>query len=160
MALYAQGSVDLAEGKAELAASSLQQAAQLWQQTNAPHAAACARAACGVAYRALGDEEGAALELEAAKTVFEQLGAEPDLRRVAGLLPGTAKPDGHTLTARELEVLRLVASGKSNKAIAAALFLSEKTIERHLSNIFCKLDVRSRTAAAAYAFEHKLLAPG
>ncbi|HEY6559938.1 MAG TPA: response regulator transcription factor [Polyangiaceae bacterium] len=160
MALYAQGTVDLAEGKAELAASSLQQAAQLWQQTNAPHAAACARAACGVAYRALGDEEGAALELEAAKRVFEQLGAEPDLRRVAGLLQGTAKPDGHTLTARELEVLRLVASGKSNKAIAAALFLSEKTIERHLSNIFCKLDVRSRTAAAAYAFEHKLLAPG
>ncbi len=158
MAAQAAGAVDLAEGRARDAASALQHAAQLWQQAGMPYAAACARASHGLACRALGDAEGGQLELQAARSVFERLGAEPDVQRVSALLSG-ALPASHGMTARELEVLRLVAAGESNKAIARALFVSEKTVERHLSNIFCKLDVRSRTAAAAYAYEHKLLTP-
>jgi DNA-binding NarL/FixJ family response regulator len=93
------------------------------------------------------------LELEAARAVFARLGAVPDLA-------GAESPTGvhaHGLTARELEVLRLVAAGKSNKAIATELVLSDRTVERHVRNIFTKLGVSSRTAAAAYAYEHRLV---
>ena len=93
------------------------------------------------------------MELDGAAAVFRDLGARPALAEVERLL-GRSLPDG--LTAREAEVLRLVASGKSNPAIAAELVLSEKTVARHLSNIFTKIEVTSRTAAAAYAFEHRL----
>ena len=113
------------------------------------------RVLVGMACHALGDREGADLEFEAAQSVFESLGALPDLERLAerrgGLEADDARP--HGLTARELEVLRLVATGKTNKAIATDLFLSEKTVDRHVSNIFMKLDVSTRTAATAYAWK-------
>jgi DNA-binding NarL/FixJ family response regulator len=109
----------------------------------------------GVACRELGDEEAFALELEAARSAFEELGAAPDVAAVDEL-QGKA-PGAHGLTSRELEVLRLVATGKSNREIASALVISEHTVARHVQNIFRKLDVTSRTAAGAFAFEHDLL---
>jgi DNA-binding NarL/FixJ family response regulator len=93
------------------------------------------------------------MELDAARRVFQELGAAPDLARLAKMSSTAGFAAAGGLTAREVQVLALVAAGKSNRAIAAELFLSEKTIERHLSNIFAKLGVVSRTAAAAYAFE-------
>jgi DNA-binding NarL/FixJ family response regulator len=114
-----------------------------------------------LACRALGDEDGAQLDLEAARTVFAQLGAQPDIERVDGLLhPEPAARPGTPLTARELEVLRLVAAGHTNRAIAATLVLSEKTVARHVSNIFGRLGISSRAAATAYAYEHGLVANG
>ena len=109
----------------------------------------------GRALTAVGDVESARRELEAACATFRQLGATPAAKETAHLLSPAANPAG--LTEREVEVLRLVASGRSNTQIAAELVLSEKTVARHLSNIFAKLDVGSRTAAAAYAFEHHLV---
>ena len=120
-----------------------------------PYEAARARVLIALACRALGDEDSAAMELDAAAEVFARLGAAPDAARVRGLVGGTADACG--LSPRELEVVRLVAAGMSNQAIATELFLSEKTVARHLSNIFGKLRVGSRTAAAAYAFEHGLV---
>jgi DNA-binding NarL/FixJ family response regulator len=89
--------------------------------------------------------------------VFEQLGAAPDLARIDALIRDPSTHRSHGLTARELQVLRLVAAGKTNKMVAAELGLSEKTIDRHVSNIFTKLDVSSRAAATAFAYEHKLI---
>jgi DNA-binding NarL/FixJ family response regulator len=123
-----------------------------------PYEAARVRVLSGLACRQLGDEETAKMELDAARWVFEQLGAAPDLARTQALFRGraAAKPAGG-LTARELEVLRLVATGKTNRSIAADLFLSEKTVARHVSNIFSKLGLSSRAAATAYAYEHDLV---
>jgi DNA-binding NarL/FixJ family response regulator len=89
--------------------------------------------------------------------VFEQLGAAPDLARIDAMAQGVSSGRPHGLTPRELQVLRLVATGKTNKAIATELFVSEKTIDRHVSNIFTKLDVPSRAAATACAYQHKLI---
>jgi len=111
----------------------------------------------GLACAALDDDDTAALELEAARGVFAQLGAEPDLARVDSLARSTVSADAHRLTARELQVLRLVAAGETNKAIAAELVLSERTVDRHVSNIFTKLGVSSRAAATAYAYKHQLV---
>ena len=108
----------------------------------------------GRALLALGDQDSAVSELTQAGRVFRELGAAPAARDVEQLLR-PSRPAG--LTEREVEVLRLVAGGRSNSDIAAALVLSEKTVARHLSNIFTKLDVSSRTAAAAFAFENRLL---
>ena len=109
----------------------------------------------GRACRALGDEDAFALELDAARSAFESLGAAPDLAALDSL--AGAAGDSHGLTARELEVLRLVAAGKSNKEIGATLVISEHTVARHVQNIFTKLGVPSRTAAGAFAFEHNLV---
>jgi DNA-binding NarL/FixJ family response regulator len=129
---------------------------QTWQEAEAPYLAARVRVLLAEACRALGDHEGGGLELDAARSVFRQLGAAPDLGRVDA--PGGAAPRGsHRLTARELQVLRLIAAGKTNKAIAGELRLSEKTVDRHVSNIFTKLDVPTRAAATAYAYEHHLI---
>jgi len=111
----------------------------------------------GLACRALGDEDGAALELDAARSVFEELGAMPDLTRVSALMRSAAQSDTHGLSERELEVLRLVAAGKTNREIASALVVSQHTVARHVQNIFGKLGVSSRTAATAFAFEHELV---
>jgi DNA-binding NarL/FixJ family response regulator len=109
----------------------------------------------GLTLRAAGDEDDALLELRAASLAFERLGATPDLEVVAGLIRGArALPRG--LTPREAEVLRLVAAGKTNRDIAADLVISEHTVARHLQNMFTKLDVSSRSAATAFAFEHHL----
>ncbi len=157
MAAHARGAVELAEGDARAALGSLRRAFEAWQQVKAPYEAARVRVLVGMACRAFGDDEGAGLELDAARAVFEQLGAAPDLARLDSLTKGAPSGHPHGLTPRQLQVLRLVAAGKTNKAIAAELVLSEKTVDRHVSNIFNKLDVPSRAAATAYAYEHKLI---
>jgi DNA-binding CsgD family transcriptional regulator len=157
MAAHARGALELAEGDAHAALGPLRRAFEVWQRVEAPYAAARVRVLVGLACRALGDEDGAGLELDAARLVFEQLEAAPDLVRIDSLIQRAPPGHPHRLTGRELQVLRLVAAGKTNKAIATKLFLSEKTVERHLSNIFTKLDVPSRAAATAYAYEHKLI---
>jgi DNA-binding CsgD family transcriptional regulator/tetratricopeptide (TPR) repeat protein len=157
MAAHARGAVELAEGDAKAAIGSLRRAWTVWQQVEAPYVAARVRVLIGLACRVLDDNEGGRLELDAARAVFEQLGAAPDLNRLDALARGAPADHPHGLTRRELQVLRLVTAGKTNKAIAAELHLSEKTIDRHVSNIFTKLDVPSRAAATAYAYEHKLV---
>jgi DNA-binding CsgD family transcriptional regulator len=157
IAAQACGAVDLAEGNGQSALGSLRRSFEVWQRIEAPYAAARVRVLIGLACRALGDEDGAGLELAAAKAAFERVGAAPDLARIASLMKGATSGRSHGLTPRELQVLRLVATGKTNKAIAATLCLSEKTIDRHVSNIFTKLDVSSRTAATAFAYRQKLI---
>ena len=153
---YVSGAVDLAAGEPEPALASLRQAQKVWQDLVAPYEVARVRVLIGLALRALGDEDSAALELDAARAAFEQLGAVPDVTRADSLAAGD-RGDTHGLSSRELEVLRLVAAGKTNREIASALVVSEHTVARHLQNIFHKLGVSSRTAAAAFAFEHELV---
>jgi DNA-binding NarL/FixJ family response regulator len=132
----------------------LRRARAVWERLGERYETARCRVLVGRALRALGDDESAAAELAVARRSFAELGAAPAEREVAALMV-TAYPGG--LTAREVEVLRLVAAGKTNPEIATLLFLSEKTVARHLSNIFTKLDVTSRTGAAAFAFEHHMM---
>ena len=150
---YAKGSVSLARSEAGAALPHLRLAWRSWLDLGARYQAAWARARIGQAFRAMGDEDSAKAELVVAGRTFEEIGAAPARAEVERLLGG-GRPDG--LTPRELEVLRLVAAGRTNPQIAAELFLSEKTVARHLSNIFGKTNVTSRTAAAAYAFQHQL----
>jgi DNA-binding CsgD family transcriptional regulator len=154
MAAHARGALELAAGDARAALVSLRGAAKTWQQIEAPYEAARARTLVGLACRALGDDDAAAFELEAARGVFAGLGAAPDLARVRSLA-GSGDTGG--LTARELQVLRLVAAGRSNREIAEALVISEHTVARHLQNMFAKLDLPSRAAATAYAYRHGLV---
>jgi ATP/maltotriose-dependent transcriptional regulator MalT len=159
-AAQARGETELADGDAYAALASLRRALGFWQDLQAPYPAARARVSIALACRALGDEDGAALELDAARAAFERLEASPDLAHVDALRarPLTSpSPAPGGLTRRELTVLRLVATGRTNRQIAAELVLSEKTVDRHVSNIFAKLDVPSRTAATAYAFRHRLV---
>jgi DNA-binding NarL/FixJ family response regulator len=157
VAAQATGAALLAEGDARSAVDALRRAWTVWQDLEMPYDAARARALIGLACRALGDHDGAALELDAARAVFESLGAAPGLARIDSLTEDRSRPRPHGLTRRELQVLRLVAAGKTNKVIAGELFVSEKTVDRHVSNIFIKLKVPSRSAATAYAYEHKLV---
>jgi DNA-binding CsgD family transcriptional regulator len=156
IAAQARGAVDLTEGDPQAALGSLRHAFEVWQRVEAPYLAARVRVQIAEACRAFGDEDGAGLEIEAAKAVFERLGAAPDLARIE-LMKGAPAGDAHGLTPRELQVLRLVAAGKTNAAVATELVLSERTVERHLSNIFTKLDLSTRTAATAWAYEHGLI---
>ena len=157
MVAHALGAVDLAEGDTRAALVALRRAAQSWQKLDAPYEAARSRWLVGLACRALGDDDAAALELDAARVAFTELGAAPDLARVESLVTHAVPGEAHGLTPRELEVLRRVAAGETNKAIAAELVLSERTVDRHVSNIFAKLRVSSRAAATAYAYEHELV---
>jgi DNA-binding CsgD family transcriptional regulator len=157
IAARVQGMVAVAEGEAESALRSLRESATIWQELEAPYDLARTRVFVGLACRALGDEQTAALELETATGVFEQLGALPDLARLEALAGPAETPETYGLTPRELEVLRLVAAGKTNREIAAALVVSEHTVARHVQNIFTKLRVSSRTAATAFAFENRLI---
>lgn len=150
---HARGALLLADGDARGALAELRAAGQIWRELNAPYEIARTRVLVSLACAALGDDEAAALELEAAREVFEELGAKPDLER---LVPAPTHAR-HGLSARELEVLRLVAAGKSNREIAAALVISEHTVARHLQNIYAKLGLPSRAAATAFAFEHELV---
>ncbi len=154
LADHAAGAVDLAEGDAAGAAARLRRAVDAWLELMAPYEAARARALLGAALRSLGDEEGAELELAAARASFEELGAKPDLDRLASLTGGRAAD--HGLSPRELEVLALLARGDTNRAIAGRLGISERTVDRHVSNIFDKLGVATRAEAAAYAARHGL----
>jgi len=150
----------LAEGNAGAALDPARRAFAVWHRIGAPYLAARVRLLIARACLALGDTEGARLELEAARPVFERLEARPDLEAADALrarLSPRRKGASHGLTERELQVLRLVAAGKTNKAIARELSLSEKTVDRHVSNIFTKVDVSSRAAATAFAYEHELI---
>jgi DNA-binding CsgD family transcriptional regulator/tetratricopeptide (TPR) repeat protein len=157
MVEQAGGAVGLAGGDAQSALVSLRRAWQLWHDLEAPYEAARVRVLVGQACRLLGDDDTAAMELEAARTVFEQLGAAPDLAHLDSLIRPAESRDRHGLTPRELEVLRLVAAGRSNREIASELVISEHTVARHVQNIFAKLHVSSRAAAGAFAFEHDLV---
>jgi DNA-binding CsgD family transcriptional regulator len=157
MVAHARGAVDLAEGDPRAALRVLRRAWQVWQELEVPYEGARVRVLLGLACRALGDDDSAALELEAAHDIFGQLGAAPDLARVESLIRSAASDHAHGLTARELEVLRLVAAGATNKAIATDLVLSERTVDRHVSNIFTKVGVTSRAAATAFAYKHELV---
>jgi DNA-binding CsgD family transcriptional regulator len=157
MSAQARGAVALAQGDARAALVALRHAWLVWQELEAPHEVARVRVLLGLACRALGDDDTATLELEAARGVFAQLGAAPDLVRVDSLVRRAPPIDAHRLTPRELQVLRLVAAGKTNRAIAAELVLSERTVDRHVSNIFTKLGMSSRAAATAYAYKHQLV---
>jgi ATP/maltotriose-dependent transcriptional regulator MalT len=156
IAAHIQGMVALAEEEPQSALVSLRAARATWQELDAPYETARTRVLIGLACRMLGDEDTAALELDNATTAFEQLGALPDLARVDTLARRT-ELHPHGLTKRELEVLRLVAAGKTNRDIASELVVSEHTVARHVQNIFRKLDVSSRSAATAFAFEHRLV---
>jgi DNA-binding NarL/FixJ family response regulator len=146
----------LAERDAESAIEPLTRALAVWQRAGAPYAAARIRVLLGRACRALGDEDGARLEEEAARRVFVRLGALPDLDALAAL-DADVEADRRRLSKRELEVLRLLATGKINKDIARELGLSTRTVDRHVSNIFAKIGVATRAAATAYAYENHLI---
>jgi ATP/maltotriose-dependent transcriptional regulator MalT len=157
LAAHSRGALELAEGKPEAALGTLRRAFETWRQLEVPYEAARVRVLIAKACRILGDEETAALELDAAHGAFSELRAAPDLAHVDALVRGTPARSEHGLTKRELEVLRHVAAGRSNKAIARDLALSNRTVDRHLSNIFDKLAVSSRSAATAFAYRNQLL---
>jgi DNA-binding CsgD family transcriptional regulator len=156
-AAKARGAVLLAEGEPTAALGMCREALTLWRELNVPYEIARTQVLVAQACRALDDSDSAELELDAARRAFQQLGARLDL---ASVPPSPAAAHATMgLTNRELQVLRLVATGRTNRAIASQLRLSEKTVARHLANIFNKLDVSSRAAATAYAFEHRLVGP-
>lgn len=157
IAAQSRGAVLLAEGDAQAALEALRDACQAWRDMDAPYEAAQARMLIAVACRALDDEDTADLECAAAREVFEQLGAGPALARLDELSRKRPRQTDLPVTARELEVLRLVAAGKTNRDIAEVLVISEKTVERHLGNIFTKLGVSNRVGATAYAYGHRLV---
>jgi len=152
LAAQAAGVVCLAAGDTQAALGGLRRAAARWRELDAPYEAARTGVLVAEALTTLGDRDTAALERDAARVVFQRLGAAPDLARLA-----TPRGASSPLTARELEVLRLVATGKTNRHIADELAISEKTVARHVANIFLKLSLSTRAAATAYAYEHELL---
>jgi DNA-binding CsgD family transcriptional regulator len=156
IACHARGAVELARGDAAAALGALRPALATWHELGAPYEEARSRELVGRACRLLGDDDSASLELEAARRAYADLGAVGDLARSESLL-SAGLPDLHGLTAREHEVLCLVAAGKTNKEIADELVLSSRTVDRHVSNIFAKLGVSSRAAATAFAYEHRLV---
>jgi DNA-binding CsgD family transcriptional regulator/tetratricopeptide (TPR) repeat protein len=154
---YATGSIFLAEGNAGAALAVLRRSAALWRELDAPYEGARTRVGMAVACRALGDESSAEMELDTARSVFQQLNAAPDLVRVEDLASIMARRAAGGLTPREVQVLALLATGKTNRAIAAELVISEKTVAAHVSSVFTKLGLSSRSAATAYAYEHHLV---
>ena len=158
-ALVAQtdGAIALAGGQAQAALDPLRRAFEQWQRLEAPYEAARVRVLIGQACRAVGDDEAAALEHKAARSEFERLGARPELARLDAPSPAGQSTPGNPLTAREVQVLRLIAGGRTNKEIADTLCLSDRTVDRHVSNILGKLDVPTRAAAAVHAVHHRFL---
>lgn len=153
--MEARGTVLLAEDDAEAALRYLRPAMRVWQELRAPYESARVQVSVGLACRTVGDEDAAGWELEAARQAFTRLGAVPDTARTEALIMAPRAPGG--LSRRELEVLGLVAGGRTNRAIATELVVSEKTVARHISNIYAKLDVSSRAAATAYAYRNHLV---
>jgi DNA-binding CsgD family transcriptional regulator len=147
----ARGRVELAEGNPAAACATLHGALARWTELNVPYEIATTRLLMGHACRDTGDVEGANSSYDTAEAIFERLGVATDARASRELRSRGSLPGG--LSEREAEVLRLVAKGRTNRQIATGLQLSEKTIARHLSNIFAKIDVASRAAATAFAFE-------
>jgi len=156
VASRAVGLVDLAYGEPARALGALRRSSDRWRALDAPYEEARVRVAIADACQSLGDEDAAALELAAAREVFDQLGAVPDRDLVDRRLGAPPEAPGG-LSPRELEVVAHVAQGRSNRDIAAALGISERTVDRHVSNIYTKLGVSSRAAATAFAIEHGLV---
>jgi DNA-binding NarL/FixJ family response regulator len=154
---HATGGVLLAEGQGRAALDVLRKARTIWQELEAPYETARVRVLMGMACQQLGDQETAKLHIDAAGSTFQRLGAAPDLARVKQLSLKAAAKAAYGLTTRELEVLALVAAGKTNQQIAAALIISDHTVRRHLQNIFSKVGVSSRAAATAYVLERNLI---
>ncbi len=150
------GAVLLAENNSRDALVSLRRAWTGWRALEAPHEAARARVLIALACRALGDDDSAEMELDAARSIFAELRAMPDVARTESLSRVTAAGIPGGLTAREVEVLALVTKGQTNREIAEELVISEKTVASHLSHVFTKLGLSSRSAATAYAYEHGL----
>ena len=152
-AQHAHGTVLLASGDVPAAIAALRAACKAWRDLQMPYEVARTRFQLGLAYRAAGDDDAAELELDGARATFHSLGAAVELARIEAVAP--AEPG--VLTARECQVLRLVAAGNTNREIAGELVISEHTVSRHLQNMFMKLGVTSRAAATAYAYEHHLV---
>jgi ATP/maltotriose-dependent transcriptional regulator MalT len=154
--LQATGAVLLSDAQWVEALSVLRESCRTWQDLDAPYEAARVRLLLARACNALSDTDSADRALNAAADVFDRLGAKLDARKLATLRRTPRLPDG--LTEREVQVLTLVAAGRTNRQIADALVISHKTVARHLSNIFVKCGLTTRAAATAYAFEHDLVA--
>lgn len=157
LAAGARGMIRLAEGDPRAALGPLRQACRIWEELDVPYELARTRARIGRACQLLGDADGARMEFDTAQWYLERLGAAPELSRLQAIASGDSARHRHGLTRRELQVLRQVAAGKTNKAIARELHVSERTIDRHVANLLAKLNVPSRTAATAYACQHDLL---
>jgi DNA-binding CsgD family transcriptional regulator len=151
---YATGTVLLAAGDPRSALPKLRAAAAAWRDLDAPYETARVRVLIASACRTLGDTDTADREVAGARAAFEQLGATPDVERLDALRQSADRLVPGGLSPREVEVLRLVATGLTNREIATELVLSERTVERHVSNIFAKIAVSSRAAATAYAYEN------
>jgi DNA-binding CsgD family transcriptional regulator len=154
---HATGAVRLAEGEIEEASTLLRQACETWRELEIPYEEAQTRLLLAAVCEKRGDEDGRRLEIETARRIFTQLGAELCLARIAEQSALASHQRPGSLSEREAQVLRLIAAGKTNRAIADDLFISEKTVARHVSNIFDKLGVSSRSAATAWAFQHSLI---
>lgn len=158
MSAHCQGAVFLADGRIDLAREHLEKALKFWKALHLPYESAHTRELKGLVYRELNDKDNSDTELAAAKWVYEQLKAKPDLKRINRLLSKNRHLETtHLLTLRELQVLHRVASGKTNRSIAGELFISERTVDRHVSNIFNKLGVSSRVEATTFALKNKIL---
>jgi DNA-binding NarL/FixJ family response regulator len=153
----AAGAVLLSDDDAGAAATVLRQALSIWRDLEAPYETSQTRVLLARAYRRIGDEDAAVIELSAARDAFQKLGARTDLEQAENLLTDAPQAIRGPLTSRETQVIQLVAEGRTNKAIANVLGVSEKTVARHMSNIFTKLDLTSRAAATAYAYRNKLV---
>ena len=156
-AAHASGAVLVAGGEARAALEPLRRAAALWRELDAPYERARAGLLLAVAAREQGDRDGERTELEAARETFRRLGAVADLHRLERLSRPPRQAGGQGLTKRETEVIGLIATGKTNRGIAGELGISEKTVARHVSNIFTKLGLSSRAAATAYAYQNDLV---
>lgn len=157
LAAHATGAVRLAEGETHVALTELRQAWMLWQELNAPYEAARVRVLIAQVCQEMADHSAAALELDAARRLFQRLSAEPDVARIDALRQRSRKTGVSSLTAREVQVIELIAKGDTNRAIANQLSISERTVDRHVSNILLKLHLPSRAAATAYAYQHGLI---
>ena len=156
-AAHAAGSVYLAEGDVGAALNHLREAWMVWQELQAPYPAARVRVLLGEACQQSGDQVAAAFEFDAARQFFQRVSAQPDVDRVDRLRRQSGKTDVPSLSAREVQVIRLLATGKTNREIARQLSISERTVDRHVSNILLKLNLPTRSAATAYAYQHDLV---
>ncbi len=157
IAAHARGAIHLAAGEPRAALGPLRRAFAIWSRFEAAYEVARVRALIGRACLSLGDDEAGRLEIGEARRVLQRLGAAPDLARLDAVADAARAPQDHPLSRREMQVLRLIASGGTNKAIAAELLLSERTIDRHVHNILTKLNVPTRSAAISYAYQHAML---
>jgi DNA-binding CsgD family transcriptional regulator len=153
----AQGGVLIASGDPRAALAPLRRSWTAWRQLDAPYEGARVRVLIGNAYHFLGDEQSAAMEIDAARWAFERLGAAPDLARLDAGTPSSERDAMGGLTPREVQVLGLIAAGETNKSIAAALVISDHTVARHVQNMLQKLGISSRAGLAAFAVEHGLV---